>query len=100
MTPAEYHKGRVARLGCVVCQFAFGVSDTPAQVHHIAKGSGLRSDFAVAPLCYEHHEGPTGFHVLGTRRFCSAYRVPGESEYELLVWTNDLLARAALKRGG
>ena len=100
MTPEQSHMGQVARLGCCVCAFKFGVFDSPAQVHHVAEGSGLRSGFAVAPLCWEHHEGPTGFHVIGTRRFCSLYRVPGESEYGLLVWTNDLLARAALKRGG
>ena len=100
MTPAEHHKARVARLGCVVCHFAHGIPDTPSQVHHVAEGSGLRSDFAVAPLCFEHHQGASGFHRLGTGPFCRLYRVPGESEYGLLVWTAELLARADLRRSG
>jgi len=99
VTPAQHHMSRVQRLGCVVCHFAFGVDDSPSQVHHIAEGSGLRSEFAVAPLCWEHHQGAAGFHRLGTGPFCKLYRVPGETEWGLLVWVNDLLARADLVRG-
>lgn len=83
---------RVASLGCVVCRRMLG-QYVPAQFHHVAEGSGLRSDFAGAGLCDEHHTGATGFHTLGTKRFCSLYRVPGESEYGLLVWVNEDLAK-------
>lgn len=97
MSPAKRHMDRVARLGCVVCR-RMGFNESPAELHHIAEGSGKRSDFAVAPLCPTHHDearAGTGFHGMGTKRFCSLFRVPGESEYGLLVWVNEDLARAA-----
>lgn len=87
------YMGRVADLGCVVCRrMSLGV--TPAEIHHIAEGSGLRSDFAVAPLCPEHHRGKTGFHVLKEQAFCARYRIPGECEWGLLVLVNEDLQRA------
>lgn len=99
MSPAQHHMNKVARLGCVVCSFALGIKDTPAQLHHVAEGSGLRSDFAVVPLCPEHHTGTGGLHRMG-QRFLSAYRVLGETEWGLLVWTNEALAKAELRRSG
>jgi len=90
---AAGHKARVYRIGCVICR-KLGYEAGPCELHHIAEGSGLRSDFAIAGLCVEHHRGVTGFHSLGTRRFCSMYRVPGESEYGLLIWVNELLAQS------
>ena len=93
-SPAERWKDRVARLGCVVCYFCQGHTGTPAQVHHVAEQSGLRSDFAIAPLCAEHHRGGAGLHGMGTKAFLRLYRPPGDSEYGLLVWTNELMARA------
>ena len=95
MTPAQRHMALVASLGCVVCR-RLGFGNVPAQVHHIAEGSGLRSDFAVAPLCNDHHDPyktGTGFHGMGTERFCKLFRVPGETEYGLLVWTNEDIAK-------
>lgn len=65
--------------------------DIVAQVG-CAEGSGLRSDFSVAPLCPEHHQGASGLHGLGVKKFCRVYRPPGESEYGLLVWTNEDVA--------
>jgi hypothetical protein len=44
------YMGRVAGLGCVICR-RLGFGYVPAELHHIAEGSGLRSNFAVAPLC-------------------------------------------------
>lgn len=85
MTKAQKHMGRVAALGCCVCKRVFERYE-PAQVHHVALGSGKRSDFAVAPLCVEHHSGASGFHKRG-KAFLAQFRVPGESEYGLLVWT-------------
>lgn len=86
------HMERVASVGCCVCRRVHGIY-TPCQLHHVAEGSGLRSNFAVVGLCQEHHTGPAGFHVLGTKRFCSLYRVPGESEYGLLIWVNEDIAK-------
>lgn len=82
---------RVARLGCVVCR-RLDYGYVPTQVHHVAEGSGLRSPFAVAPLCEEHHTGSSGLHGRGVKAFCSAYRVPGETEYGLLIWVNEDMA--------
>lgn len=89
---AKRHKDRVASLGCLICRRPYGTY-VPAQLLHIAEGSGKRSDFAVAPLCgpeYEdHHDGRqtggAGFHRMG-KQFLILYRVPGETEWGLLQW--------------
>lgn len=88
--------GFVASLGCVVCR-RLGLGTVPAQVHHVAEGTGLRSDFSVAPLCEEHHDPMrtgSGFHGMGVKQFCKLFRVPGESEYGLLVWLCEDIAKA------
>ena len=85
---------KVAQNGCVVCR-RMGYRDVPAEVHHVAEGSGLRSDFAVAGLCPEHHRGQSGLHGMGVKAFLKLYRVPGETEYGLLVWVNEDLAKTA-----
>lgn len=75
----------VSSLGCCVCR-RLGHGYVPAQVHHVAEGSGKRSPWSVVPLCPEHHTGSSGFHRRG-KGFLAQFRVPGESEYGLLVWT-------------
>lgn len=95
--------GLVRSLGCVVCR-RFGDSGLPVEVHHIARGSGLRSGFALAPLCGSpqdggHHRGGAGFHGMGEDAFCRLYRPPGDSEAGLLVWTAEDLAQRLLSRG-
>lgn len=86
------HVDKVAALPCVVCLKA-GWSGRPVEVHHIAAGSSHRSEFAVAPLCVEHHRGTTGLHGMGVKAFCARYRVPWEKEEGLLVWVNEALAQ-------
>lgn len=94
-SPAQRHKQRVAALGCVVCR-RLGFQPTfPAELHHVAEGSGLRSDFAIVGLCAEHHRGESGLHGMGPKAFIRLYRPPGDSEYGLLVWVNEDLARMA-----
>ena len=93
----QYHLDRVALLSCVVCLRVYSMA-VPPQLHHVAEGSGVRSDFAVAPLCLEHHTGASGFHKRGSE-FLKQFRVPGESEYGLIIWTNEDLARYDLLRG-
>lgn len=96
----RHHVDRVAQLGCVVCR-RLGFGQSPAEIHHVAEGSGKRYWFAIAPLCPTHHDEArkgTGFHGMGTKRFCALFRVPGESEYGLLVWVNEDLALLALNR--
>jgi len=87
------HMERVASLGCCLCR-RIGYGYAPAEVHHVAEGSGLRSNWSVVPLCSEHHRGKTGFHGMGSRAFCSAYRIPGETEYGMLVWVIEDLGKA------
>ena len=82
----------VASLGCCVCR-RLGYGYVAAQVHHVAEGSGKRSPFATAPLCEEHHTGASGFHRRG-KGFLAQFRVPNETEYGLLIWTNEDLHKA------
>lgn len=94
MNKAEkIHRERVAAIGCVVCRRHLD-RYVPCEIHHVAEGSGLRSHFSIAGLCPEHHQGKTGLHGLSARTFVRTYRVPGESEYGLLVWVNEDLARS------
>lgn len=92
MNKAEQaHIERVASIGCVICRRESG-RYVPAHIHHVAEGSGLRSNFSVAPLCPEHHTGGAGFHRMG-KQWLKLFRVPGESEYGLLVMVNEDLAK-------
>lgn len=72
----------VAALGCAVCRIR-DLGATPAQVHHLFN-TDIRSDFLVAPLCSEHHLGPTGFHHLRRAGFERMHHL---TEYDLLDWT-------------
>lgn len=84
---------KVAHIGCLICRRLQCQQTTPLELHHIALGTGVRSDYAVAPLCVEHHRGSAGLHGMGTKKFCVMYRPPGDCEYGLLVWVNEDLAR-------
>lgn len=91
MTVAEKrHMGRVAGLGCILCDH-LGLGETPAQVHHIREGQGMSqraSNYLTVPLCPEHHQGNTGLHGLGTKAFERTYRL---SELDLLALTVERL---------
>ena len=79
---------RVAGLGCVLCHH-LGRGYTPANVHHLFDPS-QRSDWLVAPLCRECHQGPNGFHGLGGERpFRARYKL---GEVELLAMTLERMA--------
>ena len=86
MTRAKAHMERVRGVGCVICHQQLGYG-TPAQVHHIGDTSE-RSDWLTIPLCYEHHQGATGFHGLGEREFNRRYRT---NELQLLGKTLEML---------
>lgn len=90
---AKRHMTAVAELGCLICRSRGQQQSTPTELHHIALGTGERSDFAVAPLCVEHHRGGAGLHGMGTKKFCVMYRPPGDCEYGLLVMVFEYLAR-------
>ena len=57
MTNAEkVHLRKVADLGCIACR-KLGYEDTPAELHHVKKGTmGKKaSNYEVIPLCPHHH---------------------------------------------
>lgn len=83
---ATSYKSRVASIGCILCRHLH-LGETPAQLHHPREGQGgaeRASDWLVIPLCYEHHQGQSGFHGLGTRAFEARYKL---SEMDLLAMT-------------
>lgn len=92
LAPHSRHMNLVAQAGCVICK-RFEDTNSPAEVHHVAEGSGVRSDFMTVGLCPEHHRGATGLHGMGPKAFLRFYRPPGESEYGLLAWVNEDIAR-------
>lgn len=88
----KQHMGRVAELGCVLCQH-LGYGPTPAQTHHIIeqRGLGQRSPhYLTIPLCPEHHTGGNGIHQLKSSGFYTRYKL---DELDLLSMTIDLLMR-------
>ena len=66
------HMERVSHMPCLVC-------DTwPVHVHHVHSDGMKRigkSNWIVAPLCPEHHQGDTGVHALGHAGFTARYDV-------------------------
>lgn len=77
----------IAGLGCVICRRDLGYIE-PCEVHHIAEGSGKRSDFMVAGLCPRHHR--IELHGGGVKAFLMKNRLP--TEYHLLELVNKFRA--------
>lgn len=86
----RFWHGFLARLQCVVGSHVGGACAGRVQVHHIAQGSGLRSHFSCVPMCEYHHD----FFHGQPKTFLKVLKVPGESEYGLLVWLLEDIARA------
>lgn len=82
----------LASLRCVV-GVRHGGCDGAVELHHVAEGSGLRHDYGLAPLCKGHHTGQAGLHGMGSKNFLRLYRPPGESEFGLLIWTMEDVAK-------
>lgn len=89
----------IRKLECVVCRRCGLQQQTPTEAHHVAEGSGKRSDFATVPLCSEHHRGPAGLHGMGTKAFVRLYRPPLDHEFGLMVWTAQDLEAALWAAG-
>lgn len=83
MTPEKKHMGIVAEIGCVICRRDYGYVEY-CEVHHIAEGSGVRSDFMTAGLCPRHHR--TELHGGGIKAFLMRYKLP--TEYHLMGLVN------------
>ena len=84
------HMGRVASLGCMLCQH-LGYGETPAEVHHPRTGAGMGRRAAHTDgiaLCPAHHRGDAGLHGMGRRAFEREY---GITELELLELTKQKL---------
>lgn len=92
MNLVEFWDSVLRRLRCVVCA-RFEATGEPPALHHVAEGSGIRSEFAKVPLCYTHHQGALGLHGMGPKAFIRMFRPPGDTEAGLIVWTNEDLAK-------
>lgn len=86
----------IRSLTCLVCK-RFTHTGGRVALHHVAEGSSKRSEYAVVPLCDEHHQGSTGLHGVGTKQFCVMWRVPWEKEEGLLVWLLEDIAERMRK---
>ena len=85
------HMTAVAEAGCVIGNRGLGACSGSVEVHHVAEGSGERSDLSTAGLCTEHHRGESGIHGMGTKAFLRLYRLP--TEYHLLIMANEDMAK-------
>lgn len=95
VTVIAEHKDRLASMPCVVLRRGGGCNGR-VELHHVAEGSGLRDDWALVPLCAEHHRGRAGLHGMGGKAFIRLYRPPGDSEYGLLVWLLEDMAKSRM----
>jgi hypothetical protein len=86
---SAHHMARVARLSCVICLKRLGQRTYPVEVHHVGDPEE-RNDYAVAALCWEHHQGATGVHGLHRRGFLRMWKA---SDVTLLAWTNEALTK-------
>jgi len=86
-TAEQQYMAAAVAAGCVIGNRRLGMCTGRVEFHHIAQGSGERSDFCGAGLCTEHHTGTTGWHGMGARAFLRLYRPPGDCEYGLMVWS-------------
>ena len=84
------HLSSVAALGCIICR-NIGYPDSPAELHHIRSGQGLKraSHFEVIPLCPTHHR--TGTHGIAIHAGRSAWESIFGTEFSLLKQVESLL---------
>jgi len=58
---------------CLVCDL-MGLTQQGRTYAHHCFDTAHRSDFLTIPICYDHHQGPNGFHGLGERAFNVRYK--------------------------
>ena len=66
---------RVRGLPCVVCLHKLGQKTYGCEAHHVESIRDGHSDYAVASLCREHHQGPTGVHGMSRRSFETLWKL-------------------------
>jgi hypothetical protein len=67
------YMARVARLGCIVCSAAYGIEMPDVHLHHVRRFGQPRFASPCLPLCYEHHLGNTGIHLMGAKGFAAKH---------------------------
>lgn len=87
MSGLDDYLERVASLPCCLCWKKLGVLTYGVELHH---PTVPRIEWLVVGLCREHHQGATGVHGLRRRGFETMWKC---SDYDLLGWTNEALAR-------
>ena len=79
----ERYLDRIRGLPCVVCLECLGQKTYGCAAHHVESVRDGHSDFAVAALCHEHHQGQSGVHWLHRRGFEARWN--GAKAYPLLA---------------
>ena len=78
--------GRVKRCRCVVCEHMGLTQDGPTFAHHRKDATSLRGGhYTTAALCYEHHQGASGIHALGSKGFYLRYKLDDWDIVELTI---------------
>jgi hypothetical protein len=85
MNVDRYH-ARLRLLPCVVCVALHLRPSRCEELHHTGDATE-RNDWAVIPICHEHHQGPEGIHGMRRRGFIKATAL---SDVTLLALTNKL----------
>jgi len=85
---------KIARLGCIVCSAAYGIEMPDIQLHHVRRFGQPRLTSPCLPLCFEHHLGNTGIHLMGAKGFANKH---GFTQEALLEKVNELLGLKTLQ---
>ena len=86
---AKDYESRVRDIGCILC-LHLGFGKTPASIHHVESIRDALSEYAIVPLCPDHHQGPQGVHGLRRRGFEAMYKL---TDIDLLAMVNRELSK-------
>lgn len=75
MTKVDKYHSRVREIGCVVCNHLGVYRASVLELHHVESIRDKLSEYAVVPLCHDHHQGPEGVHGLHRRTFEMRYKL-------------------------
>lgn len=85
---SDRYQARVRELGCLICRVMSCPPPRTIEIHHVESVRDEASEFAVVPLCHEHHEGANGVHGLSRRGFEMRYKL---SPLDMLAMVTMLL---------